>query len=379
MLVVDDNAANRDIVKRNLERQGYQVITASDGPEGLELLAAGGIDLVLLDVIMPGVDGLEVLRRLKEDTALREIPVVMMSALDETSGVVRCIKMGAEDYLMKPFDPVLLSARIGASLEKKRLRDELVLQENMASLGALTAGIAHEIRNPLNFVTNFATASREVLQELRENPNSPELLRQLDEYLQKIDEHGKRADRIVRGMLMHSRGKSGEPETVDLKNLLADCVNLAYHALRAQDRDFNSRIDVDIETGGVGPIRAVPQEISRVFLNILNNAFYAVWERKKSEGAAFHPAVAITARNLPDTAEIRVTDNGPGIAPDELQKIFNPFYTTKPAGAGTGLGLSLSYEIIVRGHHGTIRAESIPGVRTEFIVTLPLERCREAV
>jgi signal transduction histidine kinase len=373
LLVVDDNAANRDIVKRNLERQGYHVTTASDGTEGLKLIAGGGFDLVLLDVIMPGLDGLEVLRRMKADTAMREIPVVMMSALDETSSVIRCIKMGAEDYLMKPFDPVLLNARIGASLEKKRLRDELVVQENLASLGALTAGIAHEIRNPLNFVTNFATASREILQELRETPGSPELIRQLDDYLQKIDEHGKRADRIVRGMLMHSRGKSGDPEIVDLKNILTDCVNLAYHALRAQDRNFNSRIDIDIESGGIGPVRAVPQEINRVFLNVLNNAFYAVWDRKKIEGETYHPAVAVTARNLPQAVEIRVSDNGCGIAPDELPKIFNPFYTTKPAGAGTGLGLSLSYEIIVRGHHGTIRAESIPGTRTEFIVTLPRE------
>jgi signal transduction histidine kinase len=373
LLVVDDNEANRYLIKRTLERRGFQVTTASDGSEGLKLLAGGGFDLVLLDVIMPGLDGPEVLKRMKEDAATREIPVVMMSALDETSSVIRCIKMGAEDYLMKPFDPVLLNARIGASLEKKRLRDELVVQENLASLGALTAGIAHEIRNPLNFVTNFATASREILLELRETPDSPELLNQLDEYLQKIDEHGKRADRIVRSMLMHSRGKSGEPEIIDLKNLLTDCVNLAYHALRAQDRNFNSRIDIDIESGGIGPIRAVPQEINRVFLNILNNAFYAVWERKKREGETFHPAVAVTARNLPQTAEIRVTDNGPGISPDELTKIFNPFYTTKPAGAGTGLGLSLSYEIIVRGHHGTIRAESMPGVRTEFIVTLPRE------
>jgi two-component system NtrC family sensor kinase len=373
LLVVDDNAANRDIVKRNLERQGYHVTTASDGTEGLKLIAGGGFDLVLLDVIMPGLDGLEVLRRMKADTAMREIPVVMMSALDETSSVIRCIKMGAEDYLMKPFDPVLLNARIGASLEKKRLRDELVVQENLASLGALTAGIAHEIRNPLNFVTNFATASREILQELRETPDSPELIKQLDEYLQKIDEHGKRADRIVRSMLMHSRGKSGEPEIIDLENILTDCVNLAYHALRAQDRNFNSRIDIDIESGGIGPIRAVPQEINRVFLNVLNNAFYAVWDRKKIEGETYHPAVAVTARNLPQAVEIRVSDNGCGIAPDELPKIFNPFYTTKPAGAGTGLGLSLSHEVIVRGHHGTIRAESIPGVRTEFIVTLPRE------
>ena len=375
LLVVDDNADNREIVKRHLERQGYQVSTAADGEEGLELLRLGvggdRFDLVLLDVLMPALDGMETLKRIKSDAALREIPVVMMSALDETSSVVRCIKMGAEDYLMKPFDPVLLSARIGASLEKKRLRDELVVQENLASLGALTAGIAHEIRNPLNFVTNFASASREILQEIRETPDSPELLRQLDEYLLKIDEHGKRADRIVRSMLMHSRGKSGEPEMVDLKNLLSDCMNLAYHALRAQDRQFNSRIDNDIECSGLMPILAVPRELNRVFLNILNNAFYAVWERKKCEGDAFQPAVAIVARNIPDGVEIRVIDNGPGISPEDISKIFNPFFTTKPAGSGTGLGLSISYDIVVRGHHGTIRAESIPRVRTEFIVTLP--------
>src|SRR5208282_1257082 len=143
---------------------------AVDGRHALELLSNGAFDLVLLDVMMPVLNGFEVLREMKKLPALREIPVVVISALGETRSVVRCIRMGAEDYLMKPFDPVLLNARIGASLEKKRLRDELVVQENLASLGALTAGIAHEIRNPLNFVTNFATASREILQEIRETP-----------------------------------------------------------------------------------------------------------------------------------------------------------------------------------------------------------------
>jgi two-component system NtrC family sensor kinase len=374
LLVVDDNAANRDILQRHLKKQGYSSTAASDGIEGLRLLAGGGFDLVLLDVMMPGLDGFETLQRIKADPAMRDVPVIMMSALDETTSVVRCVKMGAEDYMMKPFDPVLLGARIGASLEKKRLRDELVVQENLASLGALTAGIAHEIRNPLNFITNFASASRELLNDLRENPGSPEasaeLMRQLDDYLQKIDEHGKRADRIVRGMLMHSRGKSGDPEMVDLKNLLADCVNLAYHAARAQDREFNSRIDTDT-AGGMMPIRAVPQEISRVFLNILNNAFYAVRERRRREGSSYQPAVSVRACNLGDGVEIRILDNGSGIPPEVLSKIFNPFFTTKPAGAGTGLGLSLSHDIVVRGHHGTIRAESQAGVSTEFIVTLP--------
>jgi two-component system NtrC family sensor kinase len=397
LLVVDDSADNRDILRRHLERQGYGVTTAGDGKSGLVLLETGAFELVLLDVLMPVMDGFEVLKQMKSSPTLRETPVVMISALDESNSVVRCIQMGAEDYLMKPFDPVLLSARIGASLDKKRLRDEerrraeelqqlldqlrrtqdqLLVQENLASLGALTAGIAHEIRNPLNFINNFASASKELVAEIRELLPDPDvrnvtpLFAQLEQCVEKIEEHGKRADRIVRGMLMHSRGKSGDPETVDLENLLSDAVNLAYHALRSQDRRFNLRIqkNFDAETGA---IRAVPQDISRVFLNILNNAFYAVWERKKMEGDAFQPEVVIATRNLGDSVEIRVRDNGPGIPPEVLVKIFNPFFTTKPAGAGTGLGLSLSHEIVVRGHNGTIRAESDHCMSTEFIVTLP--------
>jgi two-component system NtrC family sensor kinase len=406
LLIMDDNADNRDILRRHLERQGYGVTTADNGQLGLDLLLTGEFELVLLDVLMPVMDGFEVLKQMKSTPALRETPVVMISALDESNSVVRCIQMGAEDYLMKPFDPVLLSARIGASLEKKRLRDEerrraeelqqlldqlrrtqdqLLVQENLASLGALTAGIAHEIKNPLNFINNFATASKELVEEIREllpdsdalhDPKAAELntlFAQLEQYVGKIDEHGKRADRIVRGMLMHSRGKSGEPEIVDLKNLLSDAVNLAYHALRAQDRSFNARIVTRFDPD-TGAIRAIPQDISRVFLNIVNNAFYAVWERKKMEGDAFQPEVVLSTRSLDGSVEIRVRDNGQGISPEVQSKIFNPFFTTKPAGAGTGLGLSLSHEIVVRGHNGTLRAESIPGMSTEFIVTLPRGR-----
>jgi two-component system NtrC family sensor kinase len=396
LLVVDDSADNRDILRRHLEKQGYGVTTAPDGGKCLELLRSGNFDLVLLDVLMPVLDGFEVLKQMKADAALRTMPVVMISALDESNSVVRCIQMGAEDYLTKPFDPVLLSARLGASLEKKRLRDEerksaeelqqlldqlrrtqdqLLVQENLASLGALTAGIAHEIRNPLNFINNFATASKELVGEIKGLlPDSPAplsvLLSQLEQYVGKIDEHGKRADRIVRGMLMHSRGKSGEPEPVDLKNLISDALNLAYHAMRAQDRRFNLRIETNFDPA-TGSIRAVPQEISRVFLNILNNAFYAVWDKVKTGGDSFRPEVSVATRDLGESVEIRVRDNGPGIPPQVLAKIFNPFFTTKPAGAGTGLGLSLSHDIVVRGHHGTMRAESDPGMSADFIVTLP--------
>ena len=399
LLLVDDSAGNRDILRRYLERQGYDVTISDDGQKCLQLLDGGDFALVLLDVVLPVLDGFQVLKQIKANPALRSTPVILISALDESSSAVRCIQMGADDYLVKPFDPVLLSARIEASIEKKRLRDEekrradeleqalnqlrqtqdrMVVQEKLASLGALTAGIAHEIKNPLNFVTNFATASRELVGEIREHlatgtgsESVSELLDRLEQYVAKIDEHGTRANRIVRGMLMHSRGKSGEREPVELNSLLNDCVSLAYHGLRAQDRAFNVRIVTDLNPD-VGSISAVPQDLSRVFLNIINNACYAAYERRKKDGEQFNPVVNILSRALGSKVEVRVCDNGSGIPEELLPKIFNPFFTTKPAGAGTGLGLSISHDIVVRGHSGTIRAES-RSESTEFIVVLPRE------
>jgi signal transduction histidine kinase len=399
VLLVDDSAGNRDILRRYLERQGYDVTTSDNGQECLELMEQGEFTLVLLDVVLPVLDGFQVLKQIKANPALRSTPVILISALDESSRAVRCIHMGADDYLVKPFDPVLLKARIDASIEKKRLRteekrradeleealgelrrtqDRMVAQEKLASLGALTAGIAHEIKNPLNFVTNFATAARDIVGEIKVQlvsfpggDTTVDLLSQLEQYVTKINEHGIRANRIVRGMLMHSRGKSGDREQVDLNSLLADCVSLAYHGLRAQDRAFNVRIVTDLNAN-VGSIAAVPQDLSRVFLNIINNGCYAAYERRKKEGEAFDPVVHICSHVVGDAVEIRVRDNGFGIPEELLPKIFNPFFTTKPAGAGTGLGLSISHDIVVRGHGGTIRAESRTD-NTEFVVTLPRE------
>jgi len=397
LLVVDDNAGNRDILRRHLDRQGYSATMAGNGRQALDLLEGGGYDLVLLDVLMPVMNGFEVLQQMKATPALQSTPVIMISALDESSSVVRCIQMGAEDYLMKPFDPVLLSARIGASLEKKRLRDEetrraeelqraldelrrtqdqLQIQEKLASLGVLTAGIAHEIKNPLNFITNFASLSKDLVREIGERvadgESSSELLQQLEQNVTKIEEHGKRADRIVRGMLMHSRGKSGERESIDLNQAVNEATNLAYHGMRATDRGFNVKIETDFDSN-VGLVKGVPQDLNRVFLNVINNAYYAAYERKKVTGAEFHPTVKIITRNLDPAVEIAVRDNGIGIPQDVLDKIFNPFFTTKPAGAGTGLGLSISHDIVVRGHQGTIRAESEPGRFTELVISLPRE------
>jgi signal transduction histidine kinase len=268
----------------------------------------------------------------------------------------------------------------------KETQDQLVVQEKMASLVALTPGIAHEIKNPLNFVTNFAELSAELLDDVRQTlePVRPalrtedaayleELIASLTSNLQKIREHGKRADSIVRGMLAHSRGVSGQRETADLNALIAEAVNLAYHGLRAQDSSFNIALENSYDQT-IPPVSIVSQDLSRVILNIVNNAFYAAHQKKLKLGETFRPAVRITTRNAGDCIEIRIRDNGTGIPKDAVSKIFNPFFTTKPTGSGTGLGLSLSYQIVVDQHGGTIQVETQEGEFTEFAITLPKNR-----
>ncbi|HLK65284.1 MAG TPA: response regulator [Bryobacteraceae bacterium] len=406
LLIVEDNPANRDLLRRRLEKEGHQVQEAENGRQAIDRLASEEFDLMLLDIMMPEMNGFEVLARVKQNPRLNGLPVIMISALDEIQSVVRCIQMGAEDYLPKPFDPVLLRARIGASLEKKRLRDrerrkteeleealhrlketqdQLVVQEKMASLGALTAGIAHEIKNPLNFVTNFAELSVDLLQDLQQaltparGSLTPDDSSYLDELtgdltinLQKIREHGKRADSIVRGMLAHSRGGSGQREKVDLNSLVSEAVNLAYHGLRAQDSTFNIALEAEYDKT-MPQIQVMAQDLSRVILNIANNGCYAANQKRIQRGDSFRPRLRVTTSHTRDHAEIRIHDNGTGIPKNALQKIFNPFFTTKPTGVGTGLGLSLSYQIVVEQHKGNIRVNTEEGEFTEFVITLPLQ------
>jgi signal transduction histidine kinase len=398
LLVVDDNASNRDMLSRRLERQGYSVVTCPDGKQALERVRKPGVELVLLDIMMPEMDGYQVLEIMKGDAALRHIPVIMISALDEMQSVVRCIERGAEDYLPKPFDPVLLRARVGACLEKKRLRDEeqrkteelertlvrlkqtqdqLIMHEKLASLGAVSAGIAHEIKNPLNFVTNFAEIALSLTSELREElpPDAvaavDDLLQSLDQSVTKISEHGKRADGIVRSMLLLSRGQSGDRQRSDIAKLVAEAANLAYHGLRATDSSFNCSFETDYDLS-TGELDVVPQQLSRVFLNIVNNACYAVHQRKKKEGDGYQPTLTLRTRRAGGHVEIRIRDNGTGMPKEVAAKIFDPFFTTKPAGSGTGLGLSISYDIIAQGHGGELSVDSVAGEYTEFLIKLPV-------
>jgi signal transduction histidine kinase len=268
--------------------------------------------------------------------------------------------------------------------ELKAAQANLIQAEKMASLGQLTAGIAHEIKNPLNFVNNFAGLSVELLDELKDAAASAldvldqdkrgeidEVVGMLTSNLEKIAEHGRRADGIVKSMLAHSRGGSGERQTIDLNALVEEALNLAYHGARAQDQTFNITMERDLDPA-LAPIEVVPQDLTRVFLNLFGNGFYAANKRRREAGDPdFSPVLKVTTRDAGAGIEIRIRDNGTGIPPELRAKLFEPFFTTKPTGEGTGLGLSISYEIVTRQHGGEIAVESEPGAFTEFRVTIP--------
>ncbi len=263
-----------------------------------------------------------------------------------------------------------------ALTELQATQKQLVQSEKMASLGELTAGIAHEIQNPLNFVNNFSEVSKELLDEMKEaiekgdTEDAKEIMNDVIQNLEKINQHGKRADGIVKGMLQHSRSSSGQKEMTDINAICDEYIRLAYHGLRAKDKSFNAKFETNLDTS-IGKINIMPQEIGRVILNLINNAFYAVTERKKTAGAGYDPTVTVSTKRMADKVEIVVKDNGSGIPQRILDKIFQPFFTTKPSGQGTGLGLSLSYDIITKGHGGELKVETKEGEGTSFIIVLP--------
>jgi signal transduction histidine kinase len=265
--------------------------------------------------------------------------------------------------------------------ELRTAQDRLVQTEKLASLGQLTAGIAHEIKNPLNFVNNFSALSSELIDELngvlkdtsldtRSREEIDELTRMLKGNLEKVVQHGKRADSIVRNMLLHSREGSGEHRPADINAIVEESLNLAYHGARAEKTGFNIKLERDLDPNA-GMIDLYPQEITRVFLNLISNGFYAATKRKDAGDGTFEPTLKATTKSLGNKVEIRIRDNGTGIPREVREKIFNPFFTTKPAGQGTGLGLSMSHDIVVKQHGGKIDVATEPGVFTEFIITLP--------
>jgi two-component system, NtrC family, sensor kinase len=268
----------------------------------------------------------------------------------------------------------------------KDAQNQLIQRKKMASLGELTAGIAHEIQNPLNFVNNFSELNFELLEEMVEalqEDDKEEALAigsNIKENLQKITHHGRRADAIVKGMLQHSRASLGKKEPTDINALADEYLRLSYHGLRAKDKDFNADFKTDFDEG-IGKTEVISQDIGRVLLNLYNNAFYAAsLPSKGGLGNASidkNPTVWVSTRKVDDKVVIRVRDNGPGIPSKVVDKIFQPFFTTKPTGQGTGLGLSLSYDI-VNAHGGKIKVHTKEGERSEFIIYLPVNQTLKA-
>jgi len=259
------------------------------------------------------------------------------------------------------------------------LRDtqaQLIQSEKMASLGELTAGIAHEIQNPLNFVNNFTEVSNELLEEMTNEmgrgnvEDARTIASDVKQNLEKVLHHGKRADAIVKGMLQHSRNSSRTKEPTDINALADEYLRLAYHGLRAKDKSFNTTMNTSFDSS-IGKINVIPQDVGRVILNIIANAFYAVTERKKQGDVSYEPTVSVSTRKVAHKIEITVKDNGNGIPKRVLDKIFQPFFTTKPTGQGTGLGLSISYDII-KAHGGELKVETTEGVGSAFIIEIPI-------
>ena len=310
---------------------------------------------------------------------------IPLETRDEIGAMVAALRMLRDSLIER--DRLEREIRAARDTAESALQDlkaaqaNLIQAEKMASLGQLTAGIAHEIKNPLNFVNNFSSLSVELTVELNDVLKSAslsdnirqevaELAAMLKDNLEKVVRHGKRADAIVKNMLQHSREGSGEHHPADINAIVDESLNLAYHGARAEKAGFSIALQRDLDPS-VGMADVYPQDITRVLLNLISNGFYATTKRKVEVGDGFEPMLSATTKNLGDKVEIRIRDNGTGIPEQVKEKIFNPFFTTKPSGEGTGLGLSMSYDIIVKQHGGSIDVETEPGLFTEFKIVLP--------
>jgi signal transduction histidine kinase len=332
---------------------------------------------------------------IREDVAIGVITMRQSHMTPFTQRQIEVVETFADQAIIaisnvRLFEEVQERTReLSLSLDELRTaQDRLVQTEKLASLGQLTAGIAHEIKNPLNFVNNFSALSAELIDELNDvlkpaalddktREEIDELTQMLKSNLEKVVQHGKRADSIVKNMLLHSREGAGEHRPADINAIVEESLNLAYHGARAEKPGFNITLKRDLDPDA-GMIDVYPQEITRVFLNLISNGFYAAAKRKEAGDETFEPVLSATTKSLGNRVEIRIRDNGTGIPLEVKEKMFNPFFTTKPAGEGTGLGLSMSHDIVVKQHGGKIDVDTMPGAYTEFIITLPRTAAAQA-
>jgi len=356
--------------------------------QAAQSFAEGNFDVSLPDVVSED----EIGRLTRSFSYMQKTLAETIGDLKETTEKLRVSNEQLEDYSRtlelkvkeRTSELVAKNNELDTALQTlTAAQAQLVQSEKLASLGKLTAGIAHEIKNPLNFVNNFAELSSDLAKELKEELEKlkdrldekdleylMEIVSDLESNSLKIQNHGKRADSIIRGMLLHSRGKPGEKQPTDINALLEEYVNLGYHGMRASDPDFNIKIESSYDPA-VGTVDVIPQDLSRVFLNIINNACQATAQRKHEQKDSYFPLLSVSTRRIDNIVEIGIRDNGKGIPKEIMDKIFNPFFTTKAAGSGTGLGLSISFDIVVQGHGGELSVESEPGEFTEFTIRIP--------
>jgi signal transduction histidine kinase len=361
-----------------LQRMPIQIPDLQNAPSStLDIIIRAGFRALLIVPLLSNdqiVGALVVRRRLPGEFAKSAVELLQTFGAQSVLAIQNA----------RLFESVGVRTReLAKSLDDLRTaQDRLVQTEKLASLGQLTAGIAHEIKNPLNFVNNFSSVSSELVGELREalehvdldgklRKEIDEIADMLQSNLEKVVQHGKRADSIVKNMLLHSRQGSSEHRLVDVNAVVEESLNLAYHGARAEKQNFNITLEKSFDPGA-GEVDLFPQEITRVLLNLIMNGFYAATKRKaEANGVDYEPTLAAATKSLGDSVEIRIRDNGTGIPPEVKEKMFNPFFTTKPAGEGTGLGLSISHDIIVKQHGGSIEVDTKPGQYTEFRIVLP--------
>jgi two-component system, NtrC family, sensor kinase len=418
ILIVDDQPNNLRLLNEILATAGYKVRKALDGVRALDAAQLAPPDLILLDIMMPGLDGYEICRQLKADSRTQSVPVMFLSALDDIGEKIKAFSVGGVDFIPKPFHREEVLARVrthmkiqnlhkllqtrnallSAEIEQRRIaetalqtalddlkmaQEQIIAREKLAALGTLTAGVAHELGNPLNFVNNYAEGSIELTDELAAElapyqtqfppvtaTNICTLLADLRENAVAIHHHGQRAERTIRSMMQHVHSEEHQAQSVDLHDLLNEAVTLAYHSRRVQNDSFTLEIEREYDFT-LDPLHCLPAELSRALINLIDNALYAMRTKQQTAPADYTPTLGIRTEQQGDLVCISIRDNGTGISSIHQPNLFDPFFTTKPTGEGTGLGLSITHEIIVRQHRGSLEFSTESEDYTEFMILLP--------